>query len=104
MPADQDTLEPILHQLLAGPRNCVDAGLKGVCDLAVAASLASLGGVRLQQNARLRQLPRRVFAHMDQGVEPPSLFRAELDDVFFDGNPFRDRDASPAVLSHRFGD
>src|SRR5208337_3236939 len=70
MVTGQDGFEPFLDQLLAGPGNCADAGIQSRGDLAVAPSFASLRGVGLQQDARLQPPPRRVFALMDQCVEP----------------------------------
>ena len=77
MVTGQDGFEPFLDQLLAGPGNCADAGIQSRGDLAVAPSFASLRGVGLQQDARLQPPPRRVFALMDQCVEPVACNRGK---------------------------
>ena len=97
-------LEPFLHQLLAGPGNGVDAGIQRGGDLAVAPAFAGLGGIGLQQDARLHQLTCSVFALLDQRVEPFALLVAELHDVLLYGSLFRGHDASPSLRRHRFRD
>jgi hypothetical protein len=104
MLADQDTLKPFFHQLLAGPGHGVGAGIQGGCDLAVAPTFARLGGVGLQQDTRLGEQPCRVFARMDQRVEPPALLIAEPHHIPLYGNLFRGHEASPSLRSHRVRD
>ena len=104
MLAGQHGLEPFLHQLLAGPGNRVDAGIQSRGDPAVTPSFAGLGGVGLQQDARLHQLAGSVFALTDQRVEPFALPLAELHDILLYGGLFRGHDASPPLRSHRFRD
>ena len=78
MLADKNGLKAFFHQLLAGSRHRVDAGIEGGGDLAVAPSVASVRGVRLQQNTSSGQLAGRVLARIDQGAKPLSLPLAEL--------------------------
>ena len=104
MLADQDGLKPFFHQLLAGPGNRIGAGIEGLGNLTVTPSVATFRSVSLQQDACLAQQPGRVFADMDQRVEPLPLLIAELHDVLLYGTLFRGHDASPSLRSHRFGD
>src|SRR3984885_40058 len=60
MLADKNGLKAFFHQLLAGSRHRVDAGVDGGGDLAVAPSVASVRCVRLQQNTSSGQLAGRV--------------------------------------------
>jgi hypothetical protein len=104
MLARQDGLEPLFHQLLAGPGYRIDAGIQGGCDLAVAPSFARLRGVGLQQNTSLGEQPRGMFARMDQRVEPPALLIAELHHIPLYGNLFRGHEAPPSLRSQRVRD
>jgi hypothetical protein len=104
MLADQDSLKPLFDQLLTGPGNRVDAGVKSFRDLAVAPSFALLRGVGLQQDARLGEEPRGVLACMDQRVEPFALLFAELHHMLLYGCLFRGHEASPSLRSHRVRD
>src|SRR5277367_6385137 len=104
MLADQDGVEALFHQLLAGPSNGIDASVEGGGDFAVPPSFASLRGVGLQQNAGLGQLSGRVLTRTDQRVELLSLLIAELYHVPLLGNPFRGHEASPSLRSHRVRD
>ena len=104
MLADQDRLEPLFHQLLAGPGNRGGAGIQGRRDLAVTPAFARFRGVRLQKDARLGELPGRMFARMDQRAEPLALLIVELHDVPLYGDLFRGHESSPSLRSHRFGD
>ena len=47
MLADQDGVEALFHQLLAGPSNGIDAGVEGGRDFAVSPSFASFRGIGL---------------------------------------------------------
>ena len=67
MLADQDGLEPLFHQLLAGPGNRIDAGLQRRRDLAVAPAFAGVRGVGFQQDACLQQLLRRMLVRCGSG-------------------------------------
>jgi hypothetical protein len=104
MLAGQDGLDPLLHQLLAGPGNRVDAGIQSRGDLTVTPSFAGIGGVGLQQDACLHQLACTVFPRMDHRVEPFALLIAERHDILLYGSLFRGHDSSPPLRSHRFRD
>lgn len=104
MLADKHGIEAFFHQLLAGPGNGVDAGIKGGGDFAVPPSFASFRGIGLQQNASLGQLPGGVFTRTYQRVEPFPLFIAELHNVPLLGNLFRGHEASPSLRSQRVRD
>ena len=103
MLANQDGLKAFFHQLLAGPGNRIGAGIEGLGNPAVTPPFACFRGVGLQQDACFGQQPGRMFAHMCQRVEPPTLRIAELHDVPLYGTLFRGHDASPSLRSHRFG-
>jgi hypothetical protein len=62
MLVDQRRLEPLFHQLLAGPRHRSDAGIQRVGDLTVAPAFTHLRIVSLQQDAGLGELPGRALA------------------------------------------
>jgi hypothetical protein len=61
MLADKHGTEALFHQLLADPSNGVDAGIEGGGDFTVPPSFASLGGIRLQQDACLVSCRARCF-------------------------------------------
>ena len=88
MLAGQDGVDALFHQSLARPSNCVDAGLQGCRNLAVTPGFASVRRVSLQQDARLQQLPRRVFALADQRGQPLPLLVAQLHHVLLYRNLF----------------
>jgi hypothetical protein len=101
MLADQNGFKPFFHQLLAGPRTRIDAGVEGRRDLAIAPSFAGFRGVRLQPDAGLGQLAGRMLSRMYQRGETLPLLTAELHHIFLHGNLFRGHEASPSLRSHR---
>ena len=96
--AGQRGVNATLHQLLTGAGNGVDAGIQRRGDLAVAPGIASVRGIRLQQDARLQHLPDRRFAFLDQHLQLITLLGAELDDEFLHGRLLPGHDASPGVV------
>jgi hypothetical protein len=78
MLADQNGFKSLFHQLLAGPRNRIDAGVEGRRDLAIALSFASCRGARLLQDAGLDELAGRMLSGMCQRGETLPLLIAEL--------------------------
>ena len=93
----QRRFEPLLHQSLAGPGNCVDSSIQRTGNLAVTPALTGLGNIGLQQDARLHQLTCTVFAGTDQCVELLTLLGAELHDVLLYGHLLRGHVSSPMV-------
>ena len=98
MLAGQDSIDTLFHQPLSRPGNRGDTGLEGCRDLAVTPCLASVRGIGLQQNARLQQLPRRVFALLDQAIKPLSLLIAELHHVLLDRD-FHRHESTPSFVT-----
>lgn len=101
MLADQGGLEPFLDQSLTGSSDCIDAGVQGFGDLAVAPSAPSLGAVRLQQNARSQQLERGVLARLNYRRKLLALFAAQRHDIPLDRRNCSLRHESPPVLIDR---
>jgi hypothetical protein len=100
--AGHHCLEAFLDKLLAqgaGSGDGRQAGVEGRSNLAVAQCFAGLAGIRLQQDARLHQLLRRVLAGMDQAIELLSLRRAELHDVLLHGDFFRGHELAPPFVT-----
>jgi len=69
MLAGQSGLDPSFHQLLAGARDGVDAGIQRLGDLAVTPAFAGLRRIGLQQDACLQYLANRDLALLDERVE-----------------------------------
>jgi hypothetical protein len=89
-------LEPFFDQLLTNSGDSHEAGLRRRSDPAVAPSFPCLTCIGLQQDAGAGQLPRRVRATLDQGIQTLSLFRTELHDILLYSNLFRGHEsASP---------
>src|SRR5690242_10723920 len=97
MLAGQRGVQSALHQLLAGPRDGVDAGIECLGNLAVAPSLAGVRGIGLQQDARLQHLARWAFAGLDQRGQLLPLLSAQPHDILLHNRLFRGHDASPAL-------
>ena len=93
----QNHIESFLHRLLAGPGYGREAGVWRLRDQAVAPSFASFPGVGLQQDACLHQRPCGMFAGMDQAIQPLSLLRAELHDIFLYGDLFGGHESTPSL-------
>ena len=97
MLAGQDGVDALFHQALASPSHRVDAGFQGCRDLAVTPGFASIRCVRLQQDARLEQLPCRVLALANQCVQPLAFLIAELHHVLLYRDLFGSHESSPSV-------
>src|ERR1700709_1764726 len=95
MSARQGGIQCFLHEGPARPADCVDAGVQSLRNLAVVPARAGIGGVRLQQHTRLEQLPRSVFAVLDQRIQSLTLRFAEPNDELASGLWFRGHDVSP---------
>jgi hypothetical protein len=66
----QGRVQAFLHKPLAGPKDRVGAGVQCLGDSLVVPSVARLGDVGLQQDARPEQLPCRVLARSNQHIQP----------------------------------
>ena len=93
----QHRLEPFFDQLLTNPGDSHQAGVQRRSDPAVAPSFPSLTCIGLQQDAGPGQLPCRVLATLDQGIQTLSLFRTELHDILLYGNLFRGHESAPSL-------
>ncbi|MEA2742147.1 MAG: hypothetical protein QOG25_518, partial [Acetobacteraceae bacterium] len=94
--AGQHGLEPSLDKLLARWGDGREAGIQRLGDAAVTPCFAPLPGVGLQQDACLHQLPRGVFASVDQTLQPVSLFDVELHDILLYGDLCAGQDSTPS--------
>jgi hypothetical protein len=83
--------------LLTNSGDCREAGTQRRGDLAVAPSFAGLPDIGLQQAACPGQLSREVLVAADQGVQPLSLFLAELHHILLYGELFRDHESAPSL-------
>jgi len=101
MLADQNGVKTLFHQLLPGPRDGVHTGVQRSRDLAVSPPVTGLRYIGFQQDAGLRQLPCRMLAGVDQGVQLLSLLRAEPHDILLDGDLSRDHESAPTVVPGR---
>ncbi len=101
MLAGQHRVEPFLHKLLTGPGDGREAGVERLRDLAVAPGFAGVTCVGLQQDARLGQPLRGMFAAADRAIELLPLFGAELHHIFLSGDLFGSHESTP---SFRYGD
>jgi hypothetical protein len=95
----QHSLGPFFHQLPPRAGDGRAAGVQGGSDPAKTSGFSDWRGVRLQQNARLRQLLRQVLAAVDQVLQPLSLVRAELHDILLYGDFSRDREPAPTFIA-----
>jgi hypothetical protein len=97
----QGRVQAFLYKPLAGPKDRVGAGVQCLGDPVVIPSVAGLGNVGLQQDARLEQIPCRMLACDDQPVQPIALIIAQPDDIL-PGGLFPCHESAPSLPGHRF--
>src|SRR5271166_7178506 len=79
--AAQHRVQPLLNQLLSHAVNHRLGRIQGPDDLAVAPTFIRVRDVRLQQNQRLRQPPRRNLSLGPQRLKPFALLSAQSNHV-----------------------
>src|SRR4051794_33701209 len=92
-------LEAFFHQLPPRPGDGRKAGVQRRSDPAITPGLPGWRGVHLQQDARLRQLLRRVLAAVDQALQLFTLVRTELHNVLLYGDFPRDHEPAPTFIA-----
>src|SRR4051794_30419607 len=92
-------LEAFFHQLPPRPGDGRKAGVQRRSDPAITPGLPGWRGVHLQQDARLRQLLRRVLAAVDQALQLFTLVRTELHKVLLYGDFPRDHEPAPIFIA-----
>src|SRR3954462_8952349 len=95
----QHGLEAFFHQLPPRPGDGRKAGVQRRSDPAITPGLPGWRGVHLQQDARLRQLLRRVLAAVDQALQLFTLVRTELHNVLLYGDFPRDYEPDPTFIA-----
>src|SRR3954447_653365 len=86
-------------QLPPRPGDGRKAGVQRRSDPAITPGLPGWRGVHLQQDARLRQLLRRVLAAVDQALQLFTLVRTELHKVLLYGDFPRDHEPAPIFIA-----
>src|SRR3954447_10288600 len=95
----QHGLEAFFHQLPPRPGDDRKAGVQRRSDPTIPPDLPGWRGVHLQQDARLRQLLRRVLAAVDQALQLFTLVRTELHKVLLYGDFPRDHEPAPTFIA-----
>src|SRR3954462_7431296 len=95
----QHRLEAFFPQLPPRPGDGRKAGVQRRSDPAITPGLPGWRGVHLQQDARLRQLLRRVLAAVDQALQLFTLVRTELHKVLLYGDFPRDHEPAPTFIA-----